>query len=401
MEDKKNYDVVVIGAGLVGLATAYHIKKESPRKKVLIIEKTDRVAAHQSGHNSGVIHSGVYYKPGSSKARNCIAGYHLLIRFLETYGIPFELCGKLIVATSDNEVAVLKSILQRGIANGLSGLSLLSPAALKEIEPHAAGLQALRVPQTGIVDFPAVARELLRIYTDDLDGEIVFNEEVIAVKSMRTHNIIETSNHTYCSSVLVTCAGLQSDRLANKTGAFNDLRIIPFRGAYYKLRPEKAYLVNHLIYPVPDPKFPFLGVHFTRMMNGGVAAGPNAVLAFKREGYRFSSFDWKDTIDTISWPGFWKIVGKYGQTGIGEIYRSICKSAFTKALQKLVPAIQEDDLVCGGAGVRAQACNRQGVLVDDFDIVQAQRIIHVRNAPSPAATSCLSIGKTIAQRIAN
>lgn len=400
MEYKKNYDVVVIGAGLVGLATAFQLKKRDPRKRVLILEKADRVAAHQSGHNSGVIHSGVYYKPGSLKSRNCVEGYDLLLPFLKEYGIPFDICGKLIIATNPAEVAILKSIYQRGISNGLAGLALLSAVEFKEIEPYAEGLEAIRVPQTGIVDFTAVARQLLHLYVEEFNGEIAFNEEVIGIKSENSHTVIETSKGTHCTSVLISCAGLYSDRVARMTNDSKDLRIIPFRGEYYKLKPEKAYLVNHLIYPVPDPKFPFLGVHFTRMINGDITAGPNAVLALKREGYRSSSFNWSDTLETISWPGFWKVALKYGKTGLGEVYRSVYKTAFTQALQKLVPEIQEKDLVPGGAGVRAQACDYQGTLIDDFDIVQKDRVIHVRNAPSPAATSCLAIGNTIADRLA-
>ncbi|PPK99550.1 L-2-hydroxyglutarate oxidase [Parapedobacter indicus] len=397
----KQYDVVVIGAGLVGLATAYRFLQLHPTARVLIIEKEAAVAQHQSGHNSGVIHSGIYYKPGSLKAINCINGYADLIRFAKEYGIAYELCGKLIVATSPEEGSALNNIFNRGIQNGLQQLRLLTQAELKEFEPHAAGIAAIHVPQTGIIDYPAMARRLQELI-EQAGGEFVFSEKVMSVSAIANTVTIETEKQSYTTKQAVTCAGLQSDRVASYTDATNDLRIIPFRGEYYKLKPEKEYLVKNLIYPVPDPKFPFLGVHFTRMISGGVEAGPNAVLAFKREGYRFSSLDIGDTLDTLAWPGFWKIVGKYGRTGMGEIYRSLSKSAFTKALQKLLPEIQESDLVPGGAGVRAQACDRQGNLIDDFNILRKENIIHVRNAPSPAATSCLSIGQYITnQLIAN
>jgi len=397
----KQYDVVVIGAGLVGLATAYRFLQLHSTARVLIIEKEAVVAQHQSGHNSGVIHSGIYYKPGSLKAINCINGYADLIRFAKEYGIAYELCGKLIVATSPEEGSALNNIFNRGIQNGLQQLRLLTQAELKEFEPHAAGIAAIHVPQTGIIDYPAMARRLQELI-EQAGGEFVFSEKVMSVSAIANTVTIETEKQSYTAKQAVTCAGLQSDRVASYTDATNDLRIIPFRGEYYKLKPEKEYLVKNLIYPVPDPKFPFLGVHFTRMINGGVEAGPNAVLAFKREGYRFSSLDIGDTLDTLAWPGFWKIVGKYGRTGMGEIYRSLSKSAFTKALQKLLPEIQESDLVPGGAGVRAQACDRQGNLIDDFNILRKENIIHVRNAPSPAATSCLSIGQYITnQLIAN
>lgn len=395
----RQYDTIVVGAGLVGLATAYQLLKKSPRLRILMLEKESTVAAHQSGHNSGVIHSGVYYKPGSLKATNCISGYHGLLVFAKEYGIRYELCGKVIVATTEEEVPALQNIFERGVANGLVGLRILSRDELKEYEPHAAGLSAIYVPQTGIIDYPGLARTLQRLIIEQ-GGEIAFSESVIDIHVITNGQLlVESNKHTYTATNIVTCAGLQSDRVASDTNQVDDLRIIPFRGEYYKLRPDKEYLVKNLIYPVPDPKFPFLGVHFTRMISGGVEAGPNAVLAFKREGYRFTDFSLSDSIDTFVWPGFWKIVAKYGRTGMGEIYRSLSKSAFTKALQKLLPEIEESDLIVGGAGVRAQACDRQGNLIDDFNIVHRGNIVHVRNAPSPAATSCLSIGAYITDLI--
>jgi L-2-hydroxyglutarate oxidase len=396
----KEYDLIIIGAGLVGLSTAYQFLLKDRDKKILVLEKEKEVAAHQSGHNSGVIHSGIYYKPGSLKAKNCISGYRSIIEFAEKYDIPYEICGKIIVAVSEKELPALKNIHQRGIENGLENLRQLSAGELKEYEPYVAGIAGLHVPQTGIIDYPAVARKLAALITKELGGEIAFRKEVMKIIPEGNGYIVETRENTYRAARIVSCAGLQSDRVANLTEPGNDLRIIPFRGEYYKLKPEKEYLINNLVYPVPNPNFPFLGVHFTRMIHGGIEAGPNAVLAFKREGYRFKDFNLKDSGDTFSWPGFWKVAAKYGATGLGEIYRSLSKAAFTKALQQLLPQIESRDLMEGGAGVRAQACDRDGNLIDDFNILEKKNIIHIRNAPSPAATSCLSIGKWITDRIA-
>lgn len=400
METEK-YDIIVIGAGLVGLSTAYHISLADPRLKVLIIEKEAMVAKHQSGNNSGVIHSGIYYKPGSLKADNCISGYASIIDFAEKNEIDYDICGKIIVATSNKEIPGLNNIYERGVQNGLKGIKKLNAEESREIEPHCAALASIFVPQTGIIDYPKMAEKLLDIFVSQMGGTIKFNEEVIKITEKGINIVIETTKSVCLTSKVVSCGGLFSDRIASLTEKDNDLRIIPFRGEYFKLRPEKEYLVKHLIYPVPNPEFPFLGVHFTRMINGGIEAGPNAVLAFKREGYKFMDFDVKDMTQSLTWPGFWKIVAKYGRTGIGEIYRSLSKSAFTLALQKLIPEIQSDNLIKGGAGVRAQACDRKGNLIDDFNILHNKNIIHVRNAPSPAATSSLSIGKLISQKILN
>jgi len=399
--ENDRYDIVVIGAGLVGLSTAYHISLANPDLKVLILEKEAVVAKHQSGNNSGVIHSGIYYKPGSLKAENCIAGYASIIDFAEKNEIDYDICGKIIVATSSNEIAGLNNIYQRGIQNGLEGIRKLNAEESREIEPHCAALASIFVPQTGIIDYPKMADKLLDIFINKMGGKVEFNQEVIKIVEKSNEIIIETLTAVYHTAKIISCGGLFSDRIASLTEKNNDLRIIPFRGEYFKLRPEKEYLVKHLIYPVPNPEFPFLGVHFTRMIRGGIEAGPNAVLAFKREGYKFTDFDLKDMTQSLTWPGFWKIVAKYGQTGIGEIYRSLSKSAFTRALQKLIPEIKSEDLVSGGAGVRAQACDRKGNLIDDFNILQNKNIIHVRNAPSPAATSSLSIGKLISEKILN
>lgn len=396
----QKYDVIIIGAGLVGLSTAYQIKVRNPHRKVLVLEKESGVSLHQSGNNSGVIHSGIYYKPGSLKANNCISGYHALLEFAQRHNIPHDICGKIIVATSDSEIPPLNNILERGLQNGLHGIKRLSAEAIKEYEPYCAGIEGLHVPQTGIVDYPKLAEVLSTEFKDRFSGEAKFNQTVVNIKSNADGSVcIDTDDSSYTAENLISCAGLFSDRIANITEPDNDLRIIPFRGEYYKLRPEKNYLVKNLIYPVPDPKFPFLGVHFTRMIHGGVEAGPNAVLAFKREGYKFSDFSFRDVKETFTWPGFWTIAAKYGKIGMGEICRSLSKAAFTTALQKLIPEITQDDLITGGAGVRAQACDRKGNLIDDFNILQSKNIIHVRNAPSPAATSCLSIGRLINEKL--
>lgn len=389
------YDIVIIGAGLVGLSTAYQTILKFPKSKILVLEKENTVSQHQSGNNSGVIHSGIYYKPGSLKAKNCIDGYRSIINFAKEYGIKHDLCGKIIVATSTEELPALDNIYKRGTENGLQNLQYLSREEFRELEPHCEGVKAIKVPQTGIIDYPAVAVKLKELFVE-LGGEILFGQKVIKIIE-KDDVIIQTSTSEFRSQKIITCAGLYSDKMANLTTNNNDFIIVPFRGEYFKLKQEKKYLVKNLIYPVPDPNFPFLGVHFTRMIDGNIEAGPNAVLAFKREGYKFSDFNFSETLDTFTYPGFWKIAAKYGKTGLGEIHRSLSKSAFTKALQKLMPEIQESDLIPGGSGVRAQALKRDGNLIDDFDILQSGNVIHVRNAPSPAATSCLSIGKKISE----
>ncbi|MBB6331496.1 L-2-hydroxyglutarate oxidase [Chryseobacterium sediminis] len=395
-----NYDIIIIGAGLVGLATAYQTKLKNPDSKILILEKENDVALHQSGHNSGVIHSGIYYKPGSLKAKNCIEGYNSVINFAEKYGIRYDLCGKIIVATSQEELPLLDNIYKRGVENGLQDLKYLSREEFREIEPHCEGVKAIKVPQTGIIDYPGIAKKIKELF-EELGGEVRFNNEVKNIIDKGSEIIVNTNISEFKTKKLISCAGLYSDKITKMTNEKNDVVIIPFRGEYYKIKDEKKYLVKHLIYPVPDPSFPFLGVHFTRMIDGNIEAGPNAVLAFKKEGYHFFDFNFNETMQTMLWPGFRKIVAKYGKTGMGEMHRSLSKSAFTKALQKLLPEIQENDLVAGGSGVRAQACDRNGGLIDDFDIVKNGNIIHVRNAPSPAATSCLSIGNKISELIVN
>lgn len=395
-----DYDVIIAGAGLVGLASGLKILEQKPGTKLLILEKENTVAKHQSGHNSGVIHSGIYYKPGSLKAQNCIHGYNLLLEFCNKENIPYEICGKVIVAVDENELPGLQNIYERGLANGLKGIRLIDKDELKEYEPHAGGIKAIHVPQTGIIDYKVVAgkyAENIRL----LDGEIMFNEKVSVVTQKNSVINIATRNRSLTSKVFINCCGLQSDTVAELSGDKTDTRIIPFRGEYYTLKPERRKLVRSLIYPVPDPAFPFLGVHFTRMMDGEVEAGPNAVLAFKKEGYTKSSLSAGDSLRTFTWGGFYKISSKYFKTGMGELYRSFCKKAFVKALQRLMPEITESDLVPGGAGVRAQAVNRDGFPLDDFLITGSSNIVNVLNAPSPAATSSLAIGETIAKKIAS
>jgi L-2-hydroxyglutarate oxidase len=389
------YDVLVIGGGAVGLATALQFINQNPGKKVIVIEKENEVAKHQTGNNSGVIHSGLYYKPGSLKAKNCIRGYELLVDFCRANDVHFELCGKIVVATAQNELAQLKVLFNRGQENGLQNLRMLNADQLKEYEPHVAGLAGIFVPQTGIVDYKKVAQAYANVIQKN-GGEIKFSEKVIDIQLGNDKAVVVTDKRSYNTKLVVNCGGLYSDKLARLTSKNINVKIIPFRGEYYKLTKEKEYLIRNLIYPVPDPSFPFLGVHFTRMAKGGVEAGPNAVFAFRREGYRKSDINFSELAESLSWPGFHKVAFKYWRTGLGEMYRSFSKAAFTKELQKLVPEIQEKDLVDGGSGVRAQACDRTGGLVDDFMIVEEKQVINVCNSTSPAATSSLSIGETVA-----
>jgi len=392
------YDVIIAGAGIVGLATALGVLEQDPEVKLLILEKEAGEARHQTGNNSGVIHSGIYYKPGSLKAVNCITGYNLLLEFCRKHGIYFDICGKVIVAVSQSEVPGLNAIYERGLANGLDKIRLIGKDELKELEPHASGVKAIHVPYTGIIDYKVVAKKYAELIIK-AGGEIQFNSKVKRIRSCNNLYDVETSSGSFNTKVFVNCCGLQSDEVAGLTERKVDTRIIPFRGEYYKIRPERRHLVKNLIYPVPDPAFPFLGVHFTRMVTGEVEAGPNAVLAFKKEGYIRTSLSAKDSFRIFTWNGFYKIASKYYKTGLGEFRRSFSKKAFVKALQRLMPEITESDLIAGGAGVRAQAISKDGRLIDDFLIHENGNIINVLNAPSPAATSSIAIGKTIAERI--
>ncbi len=391
------YDITLIGGGIVGLATALQIKRQRPQLKVLLLEKERRVAMHQTGHNSGVIHSGLYYKPGSLKAINCIRGYDMLLDFARKEGIPYDLCGKIVVATRSEQIPLLENLYQRGQQNGLTQNRRISLGEMREIEPYVAGVDALFVPYTGIIDYTAVAEKYAE-KLQALDGLLHLGEQVIGITKGQSLSIVKTTRGTYETKLVINCAGLYSDKVAQLSQDQPvNVRITPFRGEYYELRPERQHLVRNLIYPVPDPNFPFLGVHFTRMIGGGVEAGPNAVLAFRREGYKKLDIHFKELWETFAWPGFQKVAAKYWQTGLGEMYRSFSKAAFTKALQELIPDIEEHDLIPGGAGVRAQACDRTGGLLDDFAILEDEKVINVLNAPSPAATSSLSIGLTVSE----
>ncbi|HYX26898.1 MAG TPA: L-2-hydroxyglutarate oxidase [Thermoanaerobaculia bacterium] len=386
-------DVAVAGGGLVGLGTALALAGRG--LTVAVCEAEDHVAAHQSGHNSGVIHSGLYYKPGSLKARLCVEGARALYRFCAEEGVAHQRCGKLVVATAPEELPRLDELERRGRANGLHGVRRLGREESREIEPHAAGIAALHVPETGIADYPAVARAYAR-RIEARGGRVVTGARVLGVRRDGSGLVVETARGAFAASLLVNCAGLQADRVARLCGVDPGVLILPFRGEYYQLTPERRSLVRGLIYPVPDPRFPFLGVHLTRMVSGGVEAGPNAVLALKREGYRWRDVSLRDLAGTAAWPGFWRLAARYWRTGAYEVRRSLLKGAFVRDLQRLVPEIRPADLQRAGSGVRAQALDAQGRLVDDFHVVRGERAIHVLNAPSPAATASLRIGEEIA-----
>jgi (S)-2-hydroxyglutarate dehydrogenase len=395
------YDLAIIGGGILGLATALKIAAAHPQIRLLILEKEAQLACHQTGNNSGVIHSGLYYRPGSLKAQSCVTGRKALIAFCDKNSVPYEICGKVVVATSQEELPRLDELHRRGIANGLQGLEIIGPERLKELEPHAIGIKGLHVPETGIIDYKKVA-DAYAEHIRNAGGDIRLSQRVVGMLDRPDEIVLQTSGGDYRTKYLINCCGLQSDLVAKmmagvSTGDQEEHRIIPFRGEYYKIAPQRQFLVRNLIYPVPDPNFPFLGVHFTRMAKGGVEAGPNAVLALAREGYRHTNVNVKDLWQTVSFKGFWAMTEKYWQTGFGELYRSLSKSAFVRALQKLLPEIRESDLVAGGAGVRAQAVSASGALVDDFVIKQSPRAIHVLNAPSPGATASLAIGQQICE----
>lgn len=388
--------ITIIGGGIAGLATAYQLLRLRPELQVTVLEKEALVAQHQTGHNSGVIHSGIYYAPGSLKAQNCIRGYHQLIEFCKEHEVPYELCGKIIVATTEAELPRLQALYERGQQNGLENLQWLTPEEIKQREPHVNGIAGIYVPQTGIVDYKTVAQKL-QIAIEKMGGKVLTGQQVIKIQSTGNQQVIYTTKLQLTTDLLINCAGLYSDKIATMAGLKPEVQIIPFRGEYWLVKPEKEYLINHLVYPVADPAFPFLGVHFTRMVGGGLEAGPNAVLAFRREGYTRTAFNSNEFWETLRWPGLHQIVRRYWRTGIGEMHRSWSKAAFTKALQKLVPEIREADLLPGGAGVRAQACSKDGKLLDDFYIQEQPHAVHLLNAPSPAATSSLSIGHTLAE----
>lgn len=394
-----SFGIVVIGGGIVGLSTAMEATRRFPRMRLAVLEKENEVARHQSGHNSGVIHSGIYYKPGSLKARLCVEGAAAMVEFCQRYGIAHQICGKVIVATEEAELPRLEELQRRGVANGLQGVRKVGPEQLRELEPHSAGLCGLHVPSTGITDYAAVCRKYAEIMADS-GGQLFTTAKVTGLFRRREETIIETTRGSFGAAYVINCAGLHSDRIVRMAGARLEVIIIPFRGEYYELAPERENLVRGLIYPVPDPALPFLGVHFTRHVHGGVEAGPNAVLAFSREGYRHSDVEDTDILTMLTFPGFWRMGRKQWRTGVDEFYRSLSKQAFTRALQKLLPVIRSEDLRPGGAGVRAQAVRGDGTLVDDFQFVQSENMLHVCNVPSPAATASIPIGRTVVEMAA-
>ena len=391
--------IAIVGGGIVGLATAYRLQQRLPDSRITILEKEAAVALHQSSHNSGVLHCGLYYKPGSKRARLAVRGVRQMVEFCKLHDIAHDVCGKVVVATNQDESSRLPALYERGRENGLEGLRILNASELREIEPHASGVSAIHVPQEGIADYPRVC-EVLTTQVLEQGGEVITGARVAAIHRDGAAWKLTHTNGETSADWLITCAGLHSDRVAALTGRPRTTRVIPFRGEYYLIRPERQFLVRNLIYPVPDPRFPFLGVHFTRRIQGGIEAGPNAVLAFAREGYSKTNISVKDLADAFSYPGLWRFLRRYPKVCWDELRRSFSKELFCHTLQRLVPEIQMNDLIPGGAGVRAQAMSPEGALVDDFHFVEGDREIHIVNAPSPAATSSLAIGEEIAAMLA-
>jgi L-2-hydroxyglutarate oxidase len=387
--------VLIVGGGIVGLATAFRLSQRLPGAEITVVEKENSVGCHQTGHNSGVLHSGLYYKPGSLKARLAVRGIRQMVEFCREHSIPHEICGKLVVAADEAELPRLRDLQERGLANGLEGLRMLGPQEMREIEPHAGGVAALRVPQEGIVDYQKVCAALVKC----IHGRVVTNAKVRSLRQTSGGWSAETEVGDFEARLLINCAGLHCDRVSELAGLRREVRIVPFRGEYYKIKPDRQSLVRHLIYPVPDPKFPFLGVHFTRLIHGGVEAGPNAVLAFAREGYRKTDINPRDLFDAVSYSGLWNFLARHKRMCWEEIERSFSKRLFAESLQRLVPEIRASDLDTGGAGVRAQAITPQGELVQDFHFVDQANAVHVLNAPSPGATASLAIGEEIVARL--
>jgi (S)-2-hydroxyglutarate dehydrogenase len=385
--------VAIVGGGIVGLATAHQILERHPSIKVIVLEKESGPGRHQTGHNSGVLHCGLYYKPGSARARMAVSGIRRMVAFCAQHGVPYELCGKTVIATEPEEIPRLHALFERGTANGLEGLQLLGPEQIHEYEPHAAGLAGIRVPQEGITDYTAVTEAMVGEIRSQ-GGEIRFSSEVMQLERRQSWTI-QTKSGDYDADFLINCGGLHCDRVGRKAGSRDPSKIVPFRGEYYKITAERQYLVKNLIYPVPDPKFPFLGVHFTRLIHGGIEAGPNAVLALAREGYRQTDFSLRDTIETLTYRGFWRFFQRYPKMCWDELRRSYSKKLFCRSLQRLVPDLRIEDLSHGGAGVRAQALSPEGDLVQDFLFARQEGALHVLNAPSPAATASLAIADEI------
>lgn len=394
MSFQQDYDIAIIGGGIIGLSTAMQLAQEFPRYKTVVLEKDSEVAMHQTGHNSGVIHAGIYYAPGTQKANFCSVGGKLLREFCDEHAIEYEMCGKVIVATNDEEIPRLDNLFERGTANGAEGLEMVGPERLKELEPYAAGVKAIYSPNTGIIDFKKVSQAYATEFGES-GGDLMLNTSVHTIENRDGKTYLGTSRGEISAKHVINCAGLHADSVARMMGVDPGLRIVPFRGEYFSIREERRYLLNGLIYPVPDPTMPFLGVHFTKRITGGVEAGPNAVLALAREGYTKTSFNFKDAIGTLTYPGFLRMASTYWKTGFDEQYRSVRKSVFLKSLQTLMPEIQMDDLTEPGAGVRAQAIDKKGNLLQDFAISETQNAIHVLSAPSPGATSSLTISRYI------
>jgi len=390
-------DIIIIGGGIVGLATAYQLIQKHPQRSLKILEKEAELAAHQTGHNSGVIHSGIYYKPGSLKASNCRTGKQLLQEFCDREGIRYEICGKVIVATDESELDRLQNLFERGVANGVN-CRMIDARQLKELEPHCRGIRAVHIPESGIVSYRQVCQRLAARITEK-GNRVVTGARVTSLLEQETGVLVRSNAGEFHAQYVVNCAGLHSDRVAALSGRAPSVKIIPFRGEYYKVKPEAEQFCRNLIYPVPDPQFPFLGVHFTRMIEGGVECGPNAVLAYAREGYRKQDINLRDLLETLAYPGFRKLALKHWRMGLGEMWRSYNKHAFVKALQRLVPDIRAEHLFPVPAGIRAQAIAPDGKLVDDFAIDEQKRLISILNAPSPAATAGLSIGRMIVTKL--
>lgn len=392
------YDFTIVGAGIVGLSTAYKLSLKYPEAQILVLEKEDRVAAHQTGKNSGVIHSGIYYKPGSYKARNCVDGRHQLVDFCRNHDVAIDVCGKVIVAADESEIPKLQEIFERGLQNKIEGIELIHADRLKELEPHVSGVAAIHVPCAGIVDYAGMCKVLMKLLEDG-NGRVQFNSAVSNISDKGDKIVIEAGGKNIDSRFLINCAGLYSDHVARFAGIHSPVKIVPFKGEYYELKPEAEYLVNDLIYPLPNPEFPFLGVHFTRMALGGIECGPNAVFAFKREGYKKLSFNLKETTETFNFPGFWKMARQHWRMGLDEYKRSFSKKAFVKGLQKLIPEVREEHLKVSPSGIRAMALQPNGEILDDFYFEVVDRQIHVLNAPSPAATAGLAIGDEIVKKV--
>lgn len=391
-------DVAIVGGGIIGLAVGYQLLTRFPSRRVILLEKEAALGQHQTGHNSGVLHSGIYYRPGTLRAMNCRTGKEAMVRFCAEQGIEHEICGKVIVAVSREELPLLEAIYQRGLANGVR-CELIERDRLLELEPHCAGIRAIHVPEAGIVDFTQVCRRLAEILRSG-GATIVCGAKVMAIEVANSQVLLKTTAGSYSASYVVTCAGLHADRVARLAGQKMHGQIVPFRGEYYQLRAERAVLCRNLIYPVPDPNFPFLGVHFTRMIGGAVECGPNAVLALAREGYRWSDISPSDLLESLTYGGFLRLAAKHWRVGLGEMWRSLSKRAFARALARLIPEVREEDLAPAEAGVRAQAVAPHGELADDFVLCARERVISLCNAPSPAATASLNIGRLVVERLA-